>query len=44
LRWIARNFAAASPIDATGISRGSSQTLAAQAAGRGGPGAISKPP
>jgi len=36
LRWIARNRVAASEIDAIVIRRGSSQTLAAHAAGRGG--------
>ena len=36
MRWIARNFVAASEIEAIAISCGSSQTLAAHAAGRGG--------
>src|SRR5215472_1079485 len=41
---MARNWAAASEIEATGISTGSSQTLAAHIAGLGGPGAMSSRP
>jgi hypothetical protein len=41
LRWIARNFLAASPIESMAISIGSSQMFCAQATGRGGPVAIS---
>jgi hypothetical protein len=44
LRWIARNRFAASPIEAIGISTGSSQVLATHATGFGSPGEISSRP